>query len=926
MAISSKQAESGDTVDAPAGDTEAKDRAERPNPARASLEPYRNKRSPERTLEPFGAQAAERPRVFVVQKHRATRLHYDLRLEMGGTLKSWAVPKEPSFDPAIKRMAMHVEDHPVEYADFEGVIPKGNYGAGAMIVWDRGTWVPLEDPDAGLIKGKLLFELKGYKLRGVWTLVKIKGANDWLLIKHADAYSTEEGTKVLPQESILSGLTVEELQEGKSPVREICADIERLGGVKKKVRAADQRVMLAEIKSEPFTRAGWIFELKYDGYRLLTAKESGEPRLYYRRGSDSTKTFPDIARALKRLPYEHLVIDGEVVVLDEEARPSFQRLQKRVQLIRPNDIERAAVEYPATLYVFDILAFEGYDLRSMPLIDRKQVLKRVLPKTGPLRYSDHIEERGEALYQQVEKLKLEGIVAKRADSTYRGGRWDDWYKIRADQTDDFVVVGYTLPKDGGVGFGALHLALYEGALLVYAGRAGSGFSAKELSEIRIALDRTRRPSPLCQGPLPKGAEHVWVEPTLVCEVRFKEHTEEGLLRQPVFLRFRPDKAPAECIRARRGRVEAETEAEAEAAAPPPAEGGDGSGVVAEAEPPKPPSSDPPRVEDREDRRDAPSSRDRAPAAPRRPPRPPRPSGGERKVPFTNLDKVFWPADGYTKGDLIEYYRSVSEYILPYLSDRPVVLTRFPDGIDGKSFFQKDAPPHTPGWLRTERMWSESASREIDYFMCDDVETLLYVINMGSIPLHVWSSRMESIQHPDWCIIDLDPKKAPFSSVIEIARAIRALCDEMELESFIKTSGSTGLHVLLPLGGRCTYAQSRSLGQLISCVIVEQLPEIATTIRAVEARGDRVYLDYLQNGHGRLLVSALCVRPLPGAPVSTPLRWSEVNGRLDPKAFTIQTVPKRLARMKSDPVLPVITARPNLALALQRLSARLERPR
>jgi bifunctional non-homologous end joining protein LigD len=834
------------------------------------LDLYRKKRSFESTPEPSGTTEAQRTRIFVVHKHRATRLHYDLRLEMTGTLRSWAVPKGPSFDPAIKRMAVHVEDHPVEYADFEGLIPEGNYGAGGMIVWDRGVWEPLEDPDEGMQKGKLLFELKGYKLRGVWTLVKTKGnTKDWLLIKKPDAYSAPEGTKNVAQESILSGLTVEELQEGKDRTAEITAAISGAGAAKRRVRAVDQRPMLAEIADAPFTKKDWIFELKYDGYRLITAKDNGEPELYYRRGASSTKVFPDIARAIAKLPFDSFIIDGEVVVLEDDARPSFQRLQKRVQLLRAQDIERASAEHPATLYAFDLLAFGDLDLRGLPLTVRKEMLRRIIPRAGPIRYSDHVEERGEDLYRQVEKMKLEGIVAKKANSTYRAGRFSDWLKIRVDQTEDFVIVGYTLPKDGRarVGFGALHLAAYEGEELVYAGRAGTGFNETLLSELREALDAIRVDAPPCTGPLPKSRDHVWVEPKLVCEVRYKERTNDGMLRHSVFLRMRDDKGPEEC-KASKQAIGADQE---------------------EAEP--------------------------APEIPIE-------EGTDRRVPFTNLNKTFWPDEGYTKGDLIDYYREISPFILPYLRDRPVVLTRFPDGIKGKSFFQKDAPPFVPGWLRTERMWSEQASREIDYFVCDDVESLLFVINMGSIPLHVWSSRLQSLEHPDWCILDLDPKKAPFSAVIEVALAIKRLCDEMELPSFIKTSGSTGLHVLLPLGKQCTYEQSRSFGELMARVIVEELPEIATTIRQVGSRGERVYIDYLQNGHGRLLVSALCVRPLAGATVSTPLEWSEVGPELDPSKFTIRTVPKRMSTLSVDPVIGVLDVKPNLGFALTKLSERL----
>ncbi|MCK6548814.1 DNA ligase D [Myxococcota bacterium] len=889
-----------------------------------SLDLYRKKRSADRTPEPFGSEKAEGTRVFVVHKHRATRLHWDLRLELGGVLRSWAVPKGPSFDPATKRMAVFVEDHPVEYIDFEGVIPEGNYGAGGMIVWDRGTWLPLEDPEQGLVKGKLLFELRGYKLRGVWTLVRTKQSDkDWLLIKKPDAYAAPEGTKPVGQESILSGLTVEELQAGKSRASDVVAELERLGAPKRPVRAADQQVMLAETSPVPFSRKGWLFELKYDGFRLLSALEDGEVAFHYRRGKNSTKTFPDLARAFARLPYRDLVVDGEVVVLDERGRPSFQRLQRRVQLLRPADIERAAALLPATLYAFDLLAFEGYDLRELPLVERKRLLKMALPKVGPIRYSDHVEEHGEPLFRQVEKQRLEGLVAKDARSPYRAGRSDAWRKIKVEHTGDFAVVGWTEPTGARNGFGAIHLALWDAGELRYVGRAGSGFSERQLAELSARLEAAPRSTPPKNGPVPTDRGHHWVEPAFVVEVSYRELTEDGLLRMPIFVRLRDDKTTAECVLDDSFHVRTATPARdadddrgapsaggaAERDASDDDEGADGDEGAGDEDvaPSEGESSEDPNVEEE--------------PPPELDPLPPPTPGAERKVPFTNQNKIFWPEEGYTKGDLCEYYRRISPWILPYLRDRLVVLTRYPDGIDGKSFFQKDAPPFVPGWVRTERMWSEHAQREIDYFVCDDVESLLFVINMGSIPLHVWSSRTTDLQHPDWCIIDLDPKKAPWAHVVALARALKTLADELELECFVKTSGSTGIHVLFPLGRQLTYEQSRAFGQLVSRVIEEENPTIATTKRVIGARGERVYLDYLQNGHGRLLVSPLCVRPVPHARVSTPLDWDEVNEDIRQEAFTIVTVPERFERMKRDPMIRVLSVKPNLARALDRLGKR-----
>jgi bifunctional non-homologous end joining protein LigD len=840
-----------------------------------SLDAYRAKRTLERTPEPAGVVAREGGRLFVVHQHAARRLHFDLRLEMEGVLRSWAVPKGPSYDPAEKRLAVMVEDHPLEYGDFEGIIPKGNYGAGAVIVWDRGRWNPIGDPEEGLAQGKLLFELEGYKLRGTWTLVKLKKSEkDWLLIKERDAWASADGD-ALPAESVLSGLTVEDLGAGRDRGEAIRRELVRLRAPRRRVELDSVGLMLADTAEQAFSRKGWWFEPKLDGYRVLAAREEGEPRLVTRNRNDCSTSFPEILRAVAALPFERLVLDGEVVALDATGRPSFQRLQGRARLSRPPDIRHAAVNTPVTYYAFDLLGFEDFDLRPLPLSARKSILRRVLPPVGPLRYLEHVEQEGEALYQEAARLGLEGVVAKKADSPYRAGRSPAWLKVRSRKTADFVVVGFTAPKGSRGGFGALHLADYVNGKLVYAGRAGSGFTEKELGEVRRTLEQHRRQDAPCSGPLaarkstarPPGKGTTWVEPLLVCEVEYTEWTDEGLLRQPVFLRFRSDKKPEECVREPAGVRSARTA-----------------------------SGDEPSL----------------PRLPRRAAAP------APRVDFTNLDKVYWPEDGYTKGDLIGYYRAVAPWLLRYLRDRPVVLTRYPDGIAGKSFFQKDAPGFAPEWIRTERMWSEDTQREIDYFICDDEPSLLYVVNLGSIPLHLWASRVPTLERPDWCVLDLDPKAAPFAHVVEVALAARKLCERIGLPVFVKTTGSTGLHLMIPLGRQCTHEQARSLGELLARCLVERLPEIATITRQVSQRDGRVYVDYLQNGSGKLIVAPFSVRPLPGAPVSVPLEWREVNRRLDIRKHTIKTVPERMRKLGRDPLAEVLERSPDLVGALGRL--------
>ncbi len=845
-----------------------------------NLEAYRRKRSSEATPEPFGPATGTGGGRFVVQKHAARRVHFDLRLELEGTLKSWAVPRGPSLDPEVKRLAVATEDHPLEYADFEGSIPAGNYGAGAMIVWDSGRWRPLEDPVAGMEAGKLLFELHGYKLRGVWTLFRIRDprqqddGNQWLLMKKPDAAARPEsgdgGDDDLPPQSVLSGLTVEELRDGCERIEEVRADVADSGASRRRVDPRSLPLMLAVTGDRPFSRPGWIYELKYDGYRLVAAKDGGSVLLRYRNGGDVTALYPELTRALRALPVRSLVLDGEVTVLDAGGRPSFAKLQTRALLSRPVDIEQAAVRRPATLFAFDLVAFEGSDLRSLPLVERKALLAKVLPPAGPLRYSDHIEEQGEAFFEQVAAMGLEGAMAKDGDSRYVGRRSSSWVKLRTERTGDFAIVGMSPPKGSRVGFGSLHLAVWdtEAAGLVYAGRVGTGFSDAALSELTERLTRAQLEAPPCRSPagdeLTVGdlfdgriEDQTWVEPDpeLICEVRYKEWTPHGMLRHPVFLRLRDDKPIEDCVR-----------------------------------------------------RTGP----RAPGA--TPPAPP-----ERRVEVTNTSKVFWPVEGYTKGDLIDFYAAIAEAMQPYLTDRPLVMTRYPDGIDGKSFFQKNAPDFAPEWLQRVKLTSPRTDKEVEYFVCQDRESLIYVANLGAIVLHVWSSRRHQLGQPDWCILDLDPKDAPFEDVIEIALAIRRLCRQIKLPSFVKTSGSSGLHVLLPLGGACTFEQSRSLSQLIAQIICRQLPDIATITRNPERRHGKVYIDFVQNGRGRLLVAPFSVRPLPAAPVSTPLRWSEVKPGLDLRDHNIHSVPERLKKLKTDPMRGVLTEQPDLLAALRRLS-------
>ena len=842
------------------------------------LETYRAKRDPRRTPEPFGGSAASADgagaagpsssaQLFVVQKHAARRLHYDLRLEIGGTLKSWAVPNGPSIRHGERRLAVHVEDHPVEYADFEGVIPRGNYGAGEVIVWDRG-WYRSAKPetlDAQLARGRLEVELFGVKLRGRFTLVRTARGRDWLLLKSADAYEGgEEPTERYP-ESILSGRTVEDLRGTSDRVTRLRKRVSALRAPVRAVSATEQAVTLATLGERPFSRAGWLFEVKYDGIRVLAHREQHTVELVGRAGQSFTSRYPEIVTALRTLPLDRFLLDGEVVALDERGRPSFQRLQARMHLTRAADIAHARATTPVTGVFFDALALDGRDLRGLPLEARKEGLALLVPARGVIQYGGHVLEQGEAFYEAACEERIEGIVAKRTTSRYVGGRSLEWIKIKCQLRQEFVVGGYTAPQGARARFGALHVGVYDGATLVYAGRVGTGFDDATLDAIWRRLQPLRRAtSPFGRG-RPNGRDHVWVEPRLVAEVRFTEWTEDGGIRHPAFLGLREDKAPADCRR--------------EIAAAPPAE----------------PATDP-----------QPARRTQAASA-----------ADERVVNLSNVDKVFWPAERYTKGELIAYYDTVAPWILPYLKDRPLVLTRFPDGIDGKSFYQKDAPHFAPSWLRTVRIDAPDAEREIDYVVVDDALSLRYIVNLGAIPLHLWGSRVDSLERPDWLILDLDPKGAPFTDVIRVAVSLRRILDTLEIASYAKTSGATGLHILVPLGARYTWEETRTFARLLATLGVEAEPRIATMTRQIRAREGKVYIDWLQNVQGQTIAAPFSARPLPGAPVSWPLRWDEVTPALAPARFTIATAPKRFAKRR-DPMAPVLHESVDIAAALANL--------
>ena len=822
------------------------------------LEQYQKKRDFSKTPEPRGegsTQPATRPR-FVVQKHRARRLHYDLRLEMEGVLKSWAVPKGPSLSPDEKRLAIHVEDHPLQYLDFEGVIPSGEYGAGQVIVWDSGTYecVGSEiDPLKALRKGAIELHLRGTKLKGLWLLARIqREENHWLLFKRQDAHADPQRDLLQEQpQSVLSGLPIEAMVEGKSRTwnSRLRRLLEELDLPLKQIES-DVRPMLATLASQVPSGKRWTYELKYDGYRALARKEASETRLISR-NLKPLQQFPELVAELEALNCNDFLLDGEIVALDQEGRSRFQLLQNRIDRGEA-DRHGGVIRY----MVFDVLGCEGYDLRGAALHQRRRVLKALISPHNSIRVVDVLQGQGQEFWELACSRGLEGIVAKQSSSTYRSRRTSAWLKIKCHCEDSFVVAGWIPAADSGRHFASLVVGCFEEGQLRFCGRVGSGFDERLLAEIQAQLkplETDASPFKDTPGEL-EGAR--WVQPSLVCDVRFSEWTRDGILRAAAFRGLRPEWT-ARDLQARQTPLENNPEP-------------------------------------------------------------------LRGYPFlSNLDKPFWPEEGYLKRDLVSYYHRIAPVLLPYLKDRPMNLERYPDGYLGKSFYQKEAPDFFPDWIRTVKLSTDS--KEVRYVVCDNRETLVYLANLACIPLHPWSSRVGSIDRPDFLIIDLDPSPGvSFGEVCRVALKVRQILRQVGLESWPKTSGSKGLHVLVPLEPQQDYAAVRSFAEIVARLTVHGLEEIATLERNLSKRRGKVYLDFLQNGLGKTIVSPYCLRPRPGAPVSTPLEWEEVAKAPRPEAFNLSNLFLRLER-KGDLFQPVLTQKQSLRRALGRFEGMLDVP-
>jgi bifunctional non-homologous end joining protein LigD len=761
------------------------------------LEEYRRKRDPARTPEPFSKGKRRVKPIFVVQRHDARRLHYDFRLERDGALASWAVPKGIPLSRGERHLAVHVEDHPLDYASFEGTIPAGQYGAGTVEIWDRGTYELLEEKR----DGGLTVQLNGKRLDGVWTLVPAHLDGDpknWLLLR----------------------------KDGES------------------ARSTSYRPMLATSVDAVPHGDEWLFEVKWDGYRTLALVSGGEATLVSRNGNDLTGRFATVARAIEKASRSpHAVLDGEVCALDEQGRPSFGALQTSAGSL--------------VFYAFDVLERDGESLLSRPLSERRRVLEELVEASGAVRLSATFED-GEGLLAAVEQQGLEGVVAKRVSSTYQPGRRTrDWLKVKTTGRQEFVVAGYTRGEGRRAGFGSLVLAVNEGGELRWVGNVGTGYTDDEIERVLARLrPLERRDPPFATPPrMPRVKRNavVWVEPEVVAEVRFSEWTHEGHLRAPVYLGLRDDKPATEVRRE----------------------------VTA------------------------------LPAEIRR---------GRRVLKLSNTDKLFWPEEGITKGDLLAYYRDVAPVLVPHLRDRPFTMKRYPDGWQGKFFFQKDSPKHRPPWLRTAPFPAtsrEGETRMIEYAIVDDELSLLWMVNMGCIDMHAWSSRADRPERPDWVLFDLDPSEGfGFAHAVEVALLVKQALELVGLEGFPKTSGSRGIHVLVPIARRHTFAQAHEFASVIAGGLARAHPKLVTTEWSKTKRHG-VLVDANQNGAGKTTASVYSVRPRAGATVSTPLRWEEVEPGLDPSQFTMDAVLDRVAE-HGDLFAGVLESRQSLTQALRAL--------
>ena len=841
-----------------------------------SLRSYRAKRNFAVTAEPEPRHVPSGPEaIFVVQKHTARRagLHWDFRLEHGGVLWSWAVPKGPSLDPADRRMAIHVEDHPIDYAEFQGTIPDGEYGAGSVETWDRGTWQPLEDPDEGMRKGKLRFTLRGKRLTGRFTLTRLhrrdpRKPDAWFLIKGHDEHAREGmGTPEIKQET---GTPPKRKPARKTPVP--------VPGSVRGTLPESQAPQLCTLAAAAPTGEAWLSEVKLDGYRIIVVINHGKVRLLTRNGLDWTDRLPAVANAFQTLNVRTAMLDGELVALRPDGVSSFPGLQAALKAGRDDTL---------AFYAFDLLHLDGWDLRPCALLDRKAALQRLSDWGGMLRFSEHVEGSPAEVHRNAGQLGLEGIVCKRANDPYRAGRGGSWVKVKCGNRAELVVLGWTPPTGSRHGFGSLHVGYYDhGSSLHYAGGVGSGYAARDLAAIKARLDRipAKPPDMLLSGE-PLDPSIVWVRPELVIEVQFAGWSGAGRMRHAVFLGICEGTAAQDVVRD----VADPTSKRHGFVSPSP---GASKRIWHSAMPPRPKHRPPAPAGD--DERAEPGA-----CQPARPARivvaktPGKARTVVGSVELTHPDRPLWP--GITKQDLAVYWQAVAPHALSGLVHRPLSILRCPDGIAGEQFFQKNGHGYLPDPIR------EGRSGRQPFLAIDDVDGLFAMAQMSAIELHPWGAPEADPTRPDRLVFDLDPGEGvAFADVVAAAHEVRDRLGKLRLASFCRTTGGKGLHVVVPLRSDAGWDRAKPFCRAFAETMAQDAPQRFLAHTKIADRSGRILVDWLRNGLGATAVASYCPRARPGAGVATPLAWSEVKPKLDPAAFTVLTVPKRLAKLKQDP--------------------------
>ncbi len=898
--------------------------------SKLSLTKYKKKRDFTKTHEPKGkvnrSPKKKKLRSFVVQKHNASRLHYDFRIESeSGVLISWAVPKGPSMDPSNKRLAVLVEDHPLDYLKFEGIIPPGNYGAGTVIVWDIGSYRTEDSILKQLESGKISLELDGKKLRGRFTLIRTRNKNQWLLIKVNDEFASNEDLTVTHPESVLRNVstlqgvhedsTKKDEKSGTEMNKRINSpSIEQLNSNysigntdtdynNKGTKDFFGRVkpMLAYPTDKAFNNKEWVFEIKWDGVRVILFKENGKIRIQSRTGNDITKKYPEIVNSAGEplMQCKSAIIDGEIVVLDDNGIPNFQAHQRRMNVETEKEILALSAEVPCTFYAFDVLYQENKSLKKLSYLERRGILSKILRTNNRIKISDYIEEKGIDILKRSKELELEGIIAKHKSSIYRDGlRSRDWLKIKNTKTQDCVVIGYTKGIGNRINlFGSLLLAVYctEETKFRFVGHTGSGFDYELLDRVYSKLQEIKIDSmPIDHLPY-MNRETTWVKPALVVEVKFNEWTKDGIMRTPIFLRFREDKKPAECT------TEADNPAK--------------------------------RYSNNSDHEIKEESHNMA------------------EVKISNPNKVYWPKTRehpeFTKKDLINYYEFIAQSILPHLKDRPLSLSRYPNGIYGKSFYHKNWDQAKPDFVKTAQVHSEQRNDNINYLVCNNKESLLWIANLGCIEMHPWYSRINDfdscssssllyeekcgLNFPDFIVFDLDPyiysgkekkgqepeyNSSGFRATVELALDLYDFLRELKISSYIKTSGKSGLHIYVPIINNYPYEQTRNFSEIIAKIMISKYPKKVTTEWNTSERKGKVFFDYNQNSRGKTIASVYSLRPTASATVSMPIDWKKLDSIL-PTEFTILSVPQ-LIRKNIDIWADVLTEKQNISKIISKV--------